>query len=111
MGWFSYSLILGRLHIVLCYNWCMDLTSLIQELDEARLALQIHNLRGQAISARADAALDKLQELCPHLEVDHDSEYSSGGYDYVAETRHTWHCALCKKLIKHETISHPGSYG
>jgi hypothetical protein len=87
-----------------------NLQPLIQELCEARLALQIHNLRGQAISTRADSALAKLQAACPHTETVETSQYSSGGYDYTSSTSYQLHCQECELLLKAWEVNH-GTYG
>lgn len=50
--------------------------------------------------------LQKLLNLCPHLEIQYNSKYYPGGYDYKAET-HEWNeCKLCKKKSEITITTH-----
>jgi hypothetical protein len=89
----------------------LSLSDLITARETARQRLKIHNLKGATLRKDLEAAVENVQNACPHKDVKHDTKYHGGGYDYCAQTDHTWTCNTCGLLLKHETEQHHGHFG
>lgn len=55
--------------------------------------------------------IDKLERKCIHPTVKIDSNYCSGGYDYVSSVTITHTCTLCGKIVKsYDDPNHRGTH-
>ena len=88
-----------------------NLQSLADECELLRKQLQLHELKGDSLRNKLEAAEVKLQAACPHEDVEETSSYHGGGYDYCAETFYTHTCRTCGKVLKQWSKTHYGIYG
>lgn len=73
-----------------------------QLLDERNVLareLDIHNLKGEALTKKYQAAVLNLQDECPHEFTASESTYYEGGFDYRAETIKNTFCKQCGFLV------------
>lgn len=96
---------------VLKCTMAKNLQPLIEQRELLTRQLQLHELKGESLQKKLDAAVAKLQDACQHDDVEETSSYHGGGYDYCAESFYTHTCRTCGKVLKQWSKMHYGIYG
>lgn len=61
------------------------------------------------LNKQLNTLVEQYQEICPHTNIDHQKKHYSGGYDYSAETHHTYTCEDCG-VVNREVQNHNSGF-